>query len=125
MVRPKWIYWFLLLIAGVTILSGLLQMVAPGVVLRLIGAPVTPASGHFFGLVGMFMALFGGALWQALRAGGNRVVLFWSGLQKAGAVLGVAIGVYREIFSGLALGVAGFDLLSAVLIFYYWFHQND
>lgn len=116
----------LILVAVITIISGLTQIVSPAFVLRTIGAEVTPTSAHFFGLVGMFMALFGGALWQALaNPANNRVVIFWSGLQKVGAVVGVVLGVYRNIFSNLALGVAAFDLVSAILILYYWLQAKN
>jgi len=109
-------------IAAVTVLSGLGQVFMPGFVLRLIGAEVTPASSHFFGIVGMFMALFGGLLLHALFARKpGPIPVFWCGLQKLGATAAVSLGVARGVFSALALGVAAFDLLSGVLILAYWF----
>ena len=63
------------LIAIITILSGLGQMIIPGFMLKLIGAEVTATSSHFFGIVGMFMALFGGLLLQALLASTPRPVI--------------------------------------------------
>ena len=108
-------------IAVLTVLSGLLQMVKPHWVLAVVGAEITPTSKHFFGIVGMFMALFGGMLWQALLAKRPQPLpVFWCGMQKLGATVAVGIGVSRDIFSWLALGVAGFDLLSCVLILAYW-----
>jgi hypothetical protein len=44
------------------------------------------------------------------------VVLLWAGLQKVGAVVFVAWGVAKGVFAPLALAVAAFDLVSAVLI---------
>jgi hypothetical protein len=112
----------LLLISALTVVSGLTQVVAPGFVLRLIGADVTLASSHFFGIVGMFMVLFGGLLLQALFAKAPQpIAVFWCGLQKFGAAAAVSMGVVREVFSWLALGVAGFDLLSGLLILIYWY----
>ena len=89
--------------------------------LPLLSAESTPTSRHFFGIVGMFMVLFGGMLWQALvRQPTPPVPVFWAGLQKLGASAAVGLGVYNGIFSALALAVAGFDLLSGIAIFIYW-----
>ncbi|SDK98572.1 hypothetical protein SAMN05421823_10470 [Catalinimonas alkaloidigena] len=117
----KTLSWIVRAIAWITLASGLTQVVAPSLVLQLIGAVTTPTSAHFFSLVGMFMALFGGLVLHALRQPETaRVPLFWASCQKAGAVLGVALGVYKGIFGALALGVAGFDALSALVMFYFW-----
>ena len=43
-----------------------------------------------------------------------------SALQKLGAFVAVSLGVWRGLFSVLALGVAGFDLFSGVLFLWYW-----
>jgi hypothetical protein len=85
-----------------------------------IGGESTPASRHFFGIVGMFMVLFGAMLLQALlTAGDHSVAVLWAGVQKFGAAAAVGFGVSKGIFSPLALGVAGFDLLSGFLILAY------
>lgn len=100
--------------------SGLGQLVRPDLVLRLIGGETTPASLHFFGIVGMFMLLFGGMLLHALlTAGDHSVAVLWAGLQKFGAAGAVGLGVMNDVFSPLALAVAGFDLLSGFFIFAY------
>ncbi len=115
------LYWVVTLIAGITIVSGLAQMVAPGLILRLISGEATPTSLHFFGIIGMFMALFGGALMHELLSVRRQpIVVLWAGLQKFGAVAAVGLGVVKSIFSPLALLVAGFDLLSALLVICYW-----
>jgi uncharacterized protein YjeT (DUF2065 family) len=116
---PLW--WIVLAIAVLTVVSGLIQMLAPGFVLRVVSAQATPTSSHFFAIVGMFMFLFGGALWQALcSAIPQNVVFIWAGLQKVGASVAVGLGVSSAIFSKLSLLVAGFDLLSGILIFTFW-----
>jgi hypothetical protein len=110
----------LLAIAAATVVSGLVQAVAPSVVLGLIGAEVSPGGNHSFGIVGMFMVLFGGLLWEGLAPRGPiPTALRWAGIQKLGAGVAVGLGVMRGLFGPLALGVAGFDLLSGVLIFVY------
>jgi hypothetical protein len=120
MKNPHLLFWLVLAIAAVTVVSGVVQILWPAVILRFIAGPQIPASLHFFGLVGMFMALFGGAaLHGLLDPARNKTLIFWAGLQKFGAVAGVAIGVAHGIFSGLALAVAAFDLASAIVIMAY------
>lgn len=111
----------LLLIAVLTVISGLVQAAAPGRLLGLLSAESTPATRHFFGIVGMFMVLFGGLLWHALASHSPQpIAVLWAALQKFGASMAVALGVWHGIFSPLALGVAGFDLLSGILAIMYW-----
>jgi hypothetical protein len=116
-----WSYWILVGIAVITIFSGLVQMIAPGFELRLLAADVTATSRHFFAIVGMFMILFGGALLHALCSPTHHpIVVLWTALQKFGAFAAVGLGVLHHIFSSLALFVAIFDLLSGVLMLWYW-----
>lgn len=116
-----WLYWVLMVIAGLTILSGLFQVVAPGFELRLLAAEATPTSEHFFGTIGMFMILFGGIFLNALLSpAGQPIIVFWASLQKFGASAAVGLGVLHHVFSPLALLVAGFDLGSGVLGICYW-----
>lgn len=121
------LYKVLVLISVATVVSGALQMVRPALVLGVIGGESTATSRHFFGIVGMFMVLFGGAMLHALLSvTHHRVVVLWSGLQKIGAFVAVSLGVGKGLFSVLALGVAGFDLMSGMLIFLYWLTiRND
>jgi hypothetical protein len=111
----------LVLIAVLTAVSGAVQMLKPDFVLRLVGGPDNPGARHFFGIVGMFMVLFGGLAFQALRAPAEMqaLPLRWAALQKLGASGAVGLGVYKGLFGILALGVAGFDLLSGLLIVLY------
>jgi hypothetical protein len=112
--------WLLVLISVATIVSGLVQVVDPAFILSLLSADVTATTKHFFGIVGMFMMLFGGMLLQVLISRQpNAPVFLWAGLQKIGASFSVGLGVFHHIFGPLALAVAGFDLLSGILIFIY------
>jgi hypothetical protein len=112
-----------LLVVGIslaTIVSGLAQVVAPAFVLGVIGADITPTTAHFFAIVGMFMALFGGLMLHNVyspRTG--TAAILWCALQKLGACVAVGVGILHGIFSGMAAGVAAFDLLSGVLFLYY------
>jgi hypothetical protein len=115
------LYWILVAIAALTVFSGIVQMVVPDFELRMLSAKSTATSRHFFGIVGMFMTLFGGAMLHALLSPKDHpVVVFWASLQKFGAVCAVALGVGRGIFSTLALTVAFFDLASGILGMSYW-----
>jgi len=106
----------LLVIAVATVVSGAVQMVRPSFVLGLVGGPESPASDTFFGIIGMFMILFGGLGFQGLRAQ-EPLALRWAALQKLGAALAVGLGFQRGLFAPVALLVAGFDLATAVLFF--------
>ena len=108
-------------ISAATALSGLVQLVMPGTVLDLLGAESTPTTRQLFAIVGMFMAVVGGVTLQALLAADPpSYVVLWCAVQKAGAVVAVTVGVARDLFAGLALLVAGFDLLSALLAGLLW-----
>lgn len=108
-------------VAALTVLSGLGQLALPGVVLNALGAESTPTTRHFFAIVGMFMAVVGAVTLHALvGTDPPDYVVLWCAAQKAGAVAAVTLGVARDLFGGLALAVAGFDLLSAVLAALLW-----
>jgi len=118
--------WLLILISIVTIVSGLVQVIAPAFILGLLSADVTATTEHCFGIVGMFMMLFGGMLLQVLISRQpNAPVFLWAGLQKIGASFSVALGVFLHIFGLLALAVGSFDLLSGILIFIYLMLLNS
>jgi hypothetical protein len=117
----KILYWLVWLIAASTLVSGVVQMVYPSFVLGLVAAARTPSTNHFFGIVGMFMALFGGMLLHALYAPVKQpVAIFWATLQKFGASTAVAIGVERNVFGRIALAIAAFDFVSGILVGWYW-----
>lgn len=114
------LYWALVFIAAITVLSGLVQMLKPDFILTIISGEQMPGNLHSFAIVGMFMVLFGGLLLHALFSCDHHpIAIFWSGLQKIGAFAAVSLGVYKGVFSWLALGVAIFDLASGLLILYY------
>ncbi len=121
------LYRIIAAIAAITLLSGLGQLLMPGFVLRIVGAEVVPATQHFFAIVGMFMALFGGMVLHALfSARHHRIVLLWAALQKGGAFGAVTLGVSSGIFSPLAMGVAFFDLASGLLMVgYLWVTRHE
>jgi uncharacterized protein YjeT (DUF2065 family) len=107
-------------IAAITVVSGAVQLVAPGFVLRMVGADTNPAAAHFFRIVGMFMVLFGGMTLQTVGTGENSpTALLWAGLQKFGAAVAVSWGVSSEVFGSAALGVAGFDFISGLVMIRY------
>ncbi len=117
----KYLNLLVILISIVTILSGLAQMLAPQFVLGFIGAEDSATASHFFAIVGMFMALFGGLMLQTLySAAPQRSVFFWCAMQKIGASIMVGLGIWNGIFTFIAVGVAIFDLFSGALFIYYF-----
>ncbi len=116
----KYLRLILLLISITTLLSGALQGLAPAFVLGFVGAVIDTESKQLFATIGMFMFLFGGMMIHALyNEDDNQVAVIWSGLQKLGASVAVFIGILNGVFIPVAAGVAIFDLLSALLLFYY------
>jgi hypothetical protein len=125
MVYRDYLKIILKLIAIITIISGLVQLLVPGFVLGMIGGEITDSTLHFFGIIGMFMVMFGGLLFHALTGTQERpVAIIWCGLQKYGAAIAVGMGIINGIFSWLAIGVALFDLLSGILITMHWYSIN-
>lgn len=114
--------WTLAAIAAGTAVSGLVQMVAPGFVLDILSASSTATSRIFFGIIGMFMFIVGGALTHALlEPYDRRVVVFWAALQKLAAAAAVTLCVAKDVFSGYALLLVTFDFLTGVLgMTYLW-----
>lgn len=111
----------LLFIAAATVATGFGQVIAPSFMLGMAGGEATPTSTHFFAIIGMFMVLFGGLMWQALRTRPEQPMpLFWAALQKLGAFAAVALAVQRGLLSPLAWTIALFDLFSGVLALWYW-----
>jgi hypothetical protein len=113
----------LLAIAAVTVVTGACQMVAPGLVLELLSTDSASSSlsRHLFATVGMFMIVIGGLLAQQLLSPrAPSFPLLWVGLQKFGAFALVTAGVARDLFTGLALLVALFDLATAGLCWLLW-----
>ena len=117
----KYLKLIILIISIATVFSGLLQIISPGFVLNTIGAEITPTTKHSFAIVGMFMALFGGMMIQALYSvNPNEAAVLWASFQKLGAALAVGLGIYYGIFNWPALGVAVFDLVSGFIFLWYY-----
>jgi hypothetical protein len=106
----------LIVVASVTVISGVTQLAFPGFVLDIIGGDTGAAAQHLFRTVGMFMAITGAMFLQALLGWSKEPSIpLWIGVQKLAAAGLVGWGVSKGLFGTLALGVAGFDLLSGLL----------
>ena len=117
----KYLTLLVIIISIITVLSGLLQLAVPGFVLAFVGAEITPASRHFFGIVGMFMALFGSMMLHAVYSfRKNDAAVFWAAMQKLGASAAVGLGIAHEIFNTMSVFVAVFDLLSGIIFLWYY-----
>jgi hypothetical protein len=120
-IRRDPLRWLLLAIAAGTLLSGLVLIVVPGLVLDLLSAPTRTSDKLFFGIIGMFMAVVGGALTQTLVGPApSRLVVGWSALQKLGAAVAMSLAVVLDVFSYAGLSLVVFDSVSAVLVAVYW-----
>lgn len=120
----KYLKLVILIISIATVFSGLLQIISPGFVLNIIGAEITQTTKHFFAIVGMFMALFGGMMIQALYSvNPNEAAVLWASFQKLGAAVAVGLGIFLGIFNWLASSVAIFDLLSGII--FLWYYQME
>ncbi|WP_273651722.1 hypothetical protein [Cellulomonas fimi] len=107
----------LVVIGWITVASGAAQMLVPSFVLSLLGASEDATAEQLFATVGMFMVVVGGLLLTTLsRPRHDPDVVLWAAVQKAAASVAVGVGVARGVFDPLALGVAAFDLLTAVLL---------
>lgn len=106
----------LLVIAAITIATGLGQLVMPERMLAMAGGVPAPGTDHFFATVGMFMvitgAMFAQALWQRT---GERVVALWIGVQKLAAAGLVGWAIQKGLMGPIAYAVAGFDFVTGVL----------
>ena len=111
----------LIVIAGITVLSGASQLVAPGAILAIIATSADGTAPHLFATVGMFMVITGALFLQSLlNHSRERTIPFWIGVQKLAAAVLVCLGWYNGFFAPIALGVAGFDAVSGVLCFVFW-----
>lgn len=117
----KYLRLIIILIGMLTVISGLMQMVAPAFILKLVGGEITDTTKHFFAIIGMFMFLFGGLIIHALYSiQDNKAAVLWCALQKFGAAIAVAIGIVHHLFSLTAGFVASFDFVSGIIILIYF-----
>jgi hypothetical protein len=111
----------LVVIAAITVLTGLTQLVAPAWILDFIARDRSALGAHFFATVGMFMIITGAMFLQSLLAHSTEgAIPFWIGVQKAAACALVAWAVLRGLLVPIAYAVAAFDGATAVLTFAFW-----
>jgi hypothetical protein len=106
--------------AAITAASGAMQTLRPGYVLGTIAHEESPLGRHLFATVGMFMTVSGATLHRTLApVRPDPQLVRWAATQKVAASLAVGIGVRHGLFRRRALGVAAFDLASAIACFAY------
>jgi len=66
-----------LAIAVITIISGLLQVISPSFVLKMVGGAINPTTCQLFATIGMFMFMFGGLMVQALYSEQQNGAAIW------------------------------------------------
>lgn len=111
----------LIVIAAVTVLSGLAQLFAPDFVLSIVAREPNALGAHLFATVGMFMAITGAMFLQSLFArSAESAIPLWIGVQKIAAAILVGWAVASGLFTPLATGVAAFDAVTGVIAFIFW-----
>jgi hypothetical protein len=111
----------LILIAAVTVVTGLTQLIAPAWVLGFIATAPDALGLHFFATVGMFMVITGAMFLQSLlRRSSESAISLWIGVQKIAAAVLVSWAVVRGLLAPLAYAVAAFDAVSGVIAFIFW-----
>ncbi len=111
----------LIFISAVTIISGLVQLVAPAWELSFIATSQSALGEQFFATVGMFMVITGAMFLQSLLThSSERAIPLWIGVQKAAAVALVSLAIVRGLLAPIAFGTVGFDAVSAIITFVFW-----
>jgi len=109
-------------IGAITVISGVVQCAAPGLLLQVVSPEVTLASKHFLMITGVLTASFGALLMHALvRSDAQHVAVLWTGIQKILAAAAVGLAIQDNIFSLYALAAGVFDLVAGVMIVAYWY----
>lgn len=109
-------------VGGATAVSGLGLIVAPSLVLRILGAGRAEPTPFLFRIIGMFMTVSGGLLADGARprpapsATVGRVALRWAMVAKIGAAIAVGYGVRSKRFGKQGLALAAFDASAAALV---------
>lgn len=117
--------WTLFAIAVGTFLSGILLVVAQRFVLDILSAPTTTSDRLFFAIIGMFMAIVGGTLTQALvQPRPSAYVVGWSAMQKLGASAAMSLAVALAVLSYYGIILAAFDFFSALIAIGYWWRVS-
>lgn len=101
--------------------SGLVQLVQPGLMLRQMGASPDALASQLAATAGLFMAIIGGLLLQALwTRQGLRLILPWVVLEKAGYVVLLLWGLHQGVLQESVLPVAVLDSCAALLFLDLW-----
>lgn len=113
--------WVLIAIAGITILSGVVQIVVPEAALGALGFTASVETIYLLRLVSLLTALFGGALLHTAWTGRyETTVVLWSGLQKVLGAAAVLLAVLSGMVAGAALLIAGYDFLAGLFVLWFW-----
>lgn len=114
----------LIIIGFITMATGLLQILAPDYILGYIGGDIVASNQFSFGIIGMFMLLFGGLCIHTLYDNDtSRTALIWCAVQKLCAGLAIALAVSKGLFNNVALLIAVFDIVTSLL--FYNFIKNN
>jgi hypothetical protein len=111
----------LLIIAAITFLSGLTQVVAGSFVLSVLAPDAGPAAAHMFQTVGMFMVITGAMFVQSLWTRSEEPAIpLWIAVQKFAAAILVTWGWLKGVLVPVVLVVAAFDAITGALALTFW-----
>ena len=111
----------LLIIAGVTFLTGLTQMGAGSFVLSVLAPGADSATAYMFQVVGMFMVVTGAMFVQSLWTRSEEPAIpLWIAVQKFAAAILVTWGWLKGVLVPVVLVVAAFDAITGVLALTFW-----
>lgn len=119
-------WWALFAIGIVTVANGLVQLLAPDFVLRIVAFEVNAIAKHLIASLGMLVSLFGGMfLYAILDERPQYVAVLWAGIAKFGTAIAIGLGVQHTTFIAPVLALALFDLVAGIMIVGYWFRLKQ
>jgi hypothetical protein len=114
-----------IVIAILTIIAGVGQMLAPGVALRGMGAETTPALTLFFVMASMLVALIGVALLvEGVRPSPRRMMLLWGGIQKLASVAILVVGIVTDVVAPIVGAVCAWDGVCGIALIAIWMKER-
>jgi hypothetical protein len=118
-----WTEWLIIIVAVITLLSGMIQLVLPAPALTFMNLTASEETIYLFRLVSLLTALFGGALLQTSLSGTFELtVLLWSSLQKVLGAVVVLLAILNGLIASGTLLIASYDFLAGLFVF--WFYNR-
>jgi hypothetical protein len=123
----NWKYWILLSSAFFNVAIGLSQVLMPATVMAQLHVTVDVNTLQFFATLGFLLVVIGGLQIQSFlfTKPDQPLVVFWSGVEKLGAAVAVAIGALHHVFGPIMFFVGFMSVLLGLLHLWYWSEIRD